>query len=223
MYQRPPLRDSCCLLGVREGFAGGGANLGTGRDKIKARVRAFIASVFLSRPYHRPFSHKNRVLDYSRRAPHILQVRCRLLRNLFQSAGRFAGPFRFPAGRLGRDTAGTSGSRLFLLSLGCRLVVGLSGIFARKPAFQRRQLRTILQHFPEQAALGVNRPSLLDHQQGQNPIRNQKQNNQQRKQSAPRLPLRNFTLCGVDDCQGAPKLPERWAVLRSAPADPSGR
>jgi hypothetical protein len=29
------------LLGLRESFAGG-ANLGTGRDKIKARVRAFI-------------------------------------------------------------------------------------------------------------------------------------------------------------------------------------
>src|SRR5881392_2285098 len=41
MCQRPPLRDSCCLAGVRESFAGG-ANLGTGRDKIKARVRAFI-------------------------------------------------------------------------------------------------------------------------------------------------------------------------------------
>ena len=57
MCQRPPLRDSCCLLGVREGLAEG-ANLGTGRDKIKARVRAFIASVFLSRPYHRPFLAK---------------------------------------------------------------------------------------------------------------------------------------------------------------------
>src|ERR1700704_5995658 len=41
MCQRPPLRDSCCLAGVTESFAGG-ANLGTGRDKIKARVRAFI-------------------------------------------------------------------------------------------------------------------------------------------------------------------------------------
>src|SRR6266403_1544845 len=41
MCQRPPLRDSCCLVGVTESFAGG-ANLGTGRDKIKARVRAFI-------------------------------------------------------------------------------------------------------------------------------------------------------------------------------------
>src|SRR6266550_4202319 len=41
MCHRPPLRISC-LLGMREGFAGG-ANLGTGRDKIKARVRAFIS------------------------------------------------------------------------------------------------------------------------------------------------------------------------------------
>jgi len=43
------------LLGAKEGFAGG-VNLGTERDNNKARVKAFIGSVFLSIPaYHRPF------------------------------------------------------------------------------------------------------------------------------------------------------------------------
>jgi hypothetical protein len=46
MCQRPPLWASC-LMGVWGGFTGG-VNLETGRDKSKARVKAFIGSLSIA-------------------------------------------------------------------------------------------------------------------------------------------------------------------------------
>ena len=80
----------------------------------------------------------------------------------------------------------------------------------------------VLEHFPQQAPLRLDRFALLDHQQSQDPVRDQKQDHQQRQQSAPRFRLRIRSLSGVDDGQGAPMRPVRWASPLSAHGNPSG-
>ena len=152
---------------------------------------------------------QNQNLDYPRGSPYILQVRRRPFRSFFLDARRFPGPFRIFAGCFGRNARShrSATSRTFLLHLGCRFVVRLHRYFVGEPVFQRRQLPAVLEHFPEQAALRLDRAPLLHHQQGQNPVRNQEQDDQQRKQRASRFRLWCCTLRGIDNCQGAPKLP----------------
>ena len=114
---------------------------------------------------------------------------------------------RIFAGHLGRSVRRVSGQRFFLFRRCGRFVVRLYRNLVREFVFERCQLPAVLEHFPQQAALGLDGLPLLHHQQGQNPVRNQKQNNQQRKQRAPRLWLRICSLRGIDNSQGAPKLP----------------
>ena len=157
---------------------------------------------------------------------YVLQVLRWFLRNLFRGAGRFSRPPYLIAGRFRNGIPDISRSFFFFLARCrcCRFRLGVLGIGARQFAFQVRQLGAVLQHFPQQAPLRLDGSPLFHHQHGQDCIRSDEQNDQQRKQTCPRL-LWSCAWRRIDECHGAPKLTrccQAWSPTMHLSHQPSG-